>query len=348
MAYRVNKYIGFDDRIFAFLGIPVITLFASLVYANVPAAEFFRDFEKYYFDGLFFTSSYWIFNWFLLVVLRKRFPRLDQTRKRLGIHLLIAFLCYPIISFFIQRFIIVFYDFIGVACEVDYKSLLGLFTTYMLTFLILAIYEAMYLFSKYKEALLDKERLRTEHVNTQLVNLRNQVNPHFLFNSLNTLMSLIPSDASHAHGYLRKLSSFYRYSVSQDEDLLVGLDKEVQQLRNYADLIKERFGDGLELRIDVDQDHQVRILPMTLQLLVENAVKHNIVSASQPLEVHVFRKDARVIVENNIQHRISETTSTGMGLKNIRKRFSFVSSEDVSVEQRNGRFVVSLPLIERT
>ena len=345
MAYRANKYIGFDDRVFSLLGIPFITLFAALVYANVPAAEFFKDFEKYYFDGLFFTTSYWVFNWFLLVVLRKRMPDLDQTAKRLSIHLLIAFLCYPVISVSIQQLILVLYAFLGVECEMDHKSLLGLFTTYILTFLILAIYEAMYLFSKYREALLDRERLRTEHVNTQLVNLRNQVNPHFLFNSLNTLMSLIPRDASTAHGYLRKLSSFYRYSVSRDDDLLVGLDQEVDQLRNYGDLIKERFGEGLHLRIDVEEDEQARILPMSLQLLVENAVKHNIVSASQPLEVHVYRKDHRVIVENTIQHRISETASTGMGLKNIHKRFSFVSKEQVIIDQRNGRFVVSLPLI---
>lgn len=345
MAYKVNRYIGFDDRLFSLLGIPFITLFASLVFANVPVSDFIADFEKYFFDGLFFTTSYWVFNWFLLIFMRKRMPELAQTGRRLTYHLLIAFLCYPVISLTLSTIIPMLYELVGIECEMDHKSVLGLFTTYILTFLIIAIYEAMYFFQKYRESLVDAERLRTEHVNTQLVNLRNQVNPHFLFNSLNTLMNLIPQDASNAQGYLRKLSGFYRYSVSQEDDLLVPLSTELEHVNNYGDLIKERFGEGLRLRIEIDAGRQASILPMSLQLLVENAVKHNIVSASDPLEVHIYLDGNRVVVENNIQHRISKTDSTGIGLKNIKKRFSFVSSEEVLIDQRNGRFIVSLPLI---
>jgi hypothetical protein len=344
----VNQYIGFDDRLLILFGIPIVTLFASLVFSRLPVEDFIENFWYYFPTGLAFTLGYWFWNRTLIIVLRRRFPDIKKTLKRNVLQLLFAFLGYPIVGWLVHVVLHGLLWVIHAEHVNDEESLVGLLTTYMLTFMILAIYEAVYFFKQYKKAIIDQERIQTEHVNTQLISLRNQVNPHFLFNSLNTLMSLIPSEASHAHQYLNKLSSFYRYTVSEREELLVPLSKEIDIVQLYADLIKERFGAGLELDIDLDSEMHEFTLPMTLQLLVENAVKHNIVSKDNPLKVIIYKEAGYIHVENNMQARITETESTGMGLKNIRERFAFVSKEPVHIHSQHGMFKVSIPLINKS
>ena len=136
--------------------------------------------------------------------------------------------------------------------------------------------------------------------------------------------------------------------MSESEDLLVPLDKEMENLRNYIDLIKERFGAGLDVHLDVPNDMAALVLPMSLQLLVENAVKHNIVSREDPLHLHVYVSDDHIHVENSIQPRITETESTGIGLKNIKQRYRYVTENDILVIEEHSLFKVSLPLIHRS
>ena len=342
--YTPNPYIRFDDRWFILIGLPIVALVASMIVSDVPISRYFTEFSTHYPSGVIFTAAYWAFNRYLMIQLRKRMPELKKALKRNVIQIAIAFLCYPVISFGVHQLLKLQETYLGLVCTHDVKDVIGLLFTYVLTFMILAIYEAVYFFYQYRDALMAQEKLKAEHANTQLTHLRNQVNPHFLFNSLNTLMGLIPGHDSDAHVYLQKLSSFYRYSVSEQDGLLVPIDKEIQYLKLYSDLISERFAGSFSMDIKLNGETRGSLLPMSLQMLVENAVKHNIVSKDQPLSVSVFQEGRHITVENVIQQRMTETKGTGTGLKNIKERYALVSSEQVLVKQENGLFSVSHPI----
>lgn len=343
---KFNQHLGFDDRWYALLGIPIVAFFASTIFVQSTPYEYFDHFWIFFSHGLIFTSVYWWFNRTVMIFLRKRLPSVNQTLKRLLLQLLFIICCYPFISWlvissvdFVCAFVLEFEDLHS------HETLTELITTYVLTFMVLAVYEATYFFMKYKELIVAQERNKTEHVSSQLVQLRNQVNPHFLFNSLNTLMSLIPEKSLTARQYLQKLSNFYRYSVSERDELLVPLKKEVEIVRLYADLVQERFGDKFKIDFEIQETDSQMILPMSLQLLVENALKHNIVSTDEPLRVRVYTAFDYVHVENNKQPRITEIESTGMGLKNIVARFGYVTNDKVHIEETKELFKVSLPII---
>ena len=341
------EYIGFNDTWFILLGTPLVALVASIVFCDVPFDQFIANFFEYYGPAFVYASAYWTFNRSMIVYMRRRMPSMDDALKRSLIQIGLALVISPIISALVHNGLGIVQDATGLRLVGESKSFTGLLTTYILIFLILAIYEAMYFFKQYSEAIVLQEKIRAEHANTQLIHLRNQVNPHFLFNSLNTLMSLIPEDAEKAHQYLNKLSRFYRKSVNGPGDLLIPLEEELENLSIYVELIAERFGNGLVVQNEIVPEDGEIILPMSLQLLVENAVKHNIVSKDEPLHIHLYKLDGYIHVENNIQRRITETSSTGIGLSNIKQRFGHVTEDPVGVDQRNGLYKVSLPLLAK-
>lgn len=147
--------------------------------------------------------------------------------------------------------------------------------------------------------------------------------------------------------YLDKLSRFYRYTVSNQEQQLVPLETELENVTIYTDLLKERFHDGIQISLPEKSECEGQVLPLCLQLLIENAVKHNIVSKKKPLQIIVNSEEDYIWVENNIQKRIHQVKSTGMGLKNIRERIAFFSDQPLLVEENADAFKVGVPLIRR-
>jgi LytS/YehU family sensor histidine kinase len=194
---------------------------------------------------------------------------------------------------------------------------------------------------------LEKEQIQRAHIQGQLDNLRNQINPHFLFNSMNTLMNLIPADPERAMNYLSKLSKFYRYTVSNQEQSLVPLQTELDNVRIYSELLRERFHQGIQVRMPVQVEGNPTILPLCLQLLIENAVKHNIVASKKPLtiDIQIIQNGKYIKVKNNIQRKIQEVSSTGMGIKNIKNRVSFFTEDPLIITEDDEFFAVSVPLI---
>ena len=161
-------------------------------------------------------------------------------------------------------------------------------------------------------------------------------------------MNLIPSDPNRAVSYLSKLSKFYRYAVGEKEEKLIPLSKEIEFAHLYADLLSERFGDSLQVLIKVTDTANMIIPPLTIQLLIENAVKHNIVSEEMPLKVVVenIENGRRIEVRNNLQHKITAVSSSGIGIANIKKRFEYFHNvDDVMVEETEAFFKVCVPVI---
>jgi two-component system, LytTR family, sensor kinase len=182
----------------------------------------------------------------------------------------------------------------------------------------------------------------------QLQSLRNQVNPHFLFNNLSVLSALISQDANASVEFVRQFSNVYRYILRSDEKELTHLAEEIEFIQSYLYLLKTRFNSGLNVAIDVSEGClSAYILPVSLQMLVENAVKHNIISKSKPLNIEIFcRNDESITVRNNLQKRaINDTQSTQLGLTNIVKRYDFLGHHGVNIEHDDKYFCVTIPLI---
>ncbi len=192
------------------------------------------------------------------------------------------------------------------------------------------------------------EALKQEKINAELQTLRAQVNPHFLFNSFNTLMGVIEENPEKALEYTEQLSAFYRNMLTYRETDLISLSEEAKLLQTYIYLQQQRFGTGLQYSFQVpEQDLQhYQIPPLTLQLLAENAIKHNTVSASTPLNLQISKEGEFLTVNNSMNHKRKRESGEGMGLKNIMHRYALFTDQPVLIENDDQIFSVRLPLIK--
>jgi two-component system LytT family sensor kinase len=211
------------------------------------------------------------------------------------------------------------------------------------------VYEAAYFFEKWKEAFKLNEQLRNQQIRTQYEVLQNQMSPHFLFNSLNTLTTIIAEDPKSAIVFTEQLSEVYRYILQNKERELVTLTEELDFVKSYLYLLKIRYPDNLQVEVRVNDHGYLCIPPLTLQMLVENAIKHNVVSKSKPLHVEIYvEKEKWVVVKNNLQKKDILEKSTQTGLDNIRKRYEYLKVKNMDVRISENDFIVAVPLIEIT
>jgi len=192
------------------------------------------------------------------------------------------------------------------------------------------------------------QQLQTEKLQSQYETLKNQVNPHFLFNSFNTLLGIIEENPKRAAEYVEHLSDFYRSIVNMREKDLISLGDEIAVIDDYFFIQQKRFGCALivDNRLTAEEKSKYSIPPLTLQLLVENAIKHNVVSKEYPLTVELFIEDGQLVVRNNRKEKTTKEKSEGMGLQNIRNRFSLIADKDITIESTELFFTVKLPLIK--
>lgn len=190
------------------------------------------------------------------------------------------------------------------------------------------------------------QELQEANSKMQYQQLKSQINPHFLFNSLNVLVSLINKDSERATDYTKKLSEVYRYVLTHDLQDTVSVGDELEFIRNYIEILQIRFGDGLKFVSDIKEADTHRIIPpMSLQVLVENAVKHNAVTQSNPLTIHLSSGNECLIVSNNIIPRFKVEESMRIGLENLKEKYHIISGKIVVVEQNEKEFTVKLPLL---
>ncbi|MBK9421913.1 MAG: histidine kinase [Flavobacteriales bacterium] len=197
--------------------------------------------------------------------------------------------------------------------------------------------------------LLDFQRMEQEQVRFQLEALRSQVDPHFLFNSFNTLVDLIETDEKKAVEHVADLSTFFRNILQVRDSALIPLSEELGLLHTYFTLEQRRFGEAIQLELRVPEeavDHQ--IVPLTLQLVVENAIKHNRASLEEPLLIRIATENDHLVVSNPARERLSPPPSTGFGLSSIRKRYAALSKKQVEITSAHGVFTVKIPLLNRT
>jgi LytS/YehU family sensor histidine kinase len=211
----------------------------------------------------------------------------------------------------------------------------------------IGVSQAVNFIKQWKTTLLEVEKIEREKLKADYKALQNQVNPHFLFNSLNVLISEIKHDPDTAETFTRKLSMVYRYVLQSKNHELISLSKELDFIRSFIYLHQVRLGDALKVTIDIGNDSkQLYLPPLTLQVLVENAIKHNVINEENPLHINIATPETQIlIVKNNLNPKQS-FESTNTGLSNIKARYELLKEDGIKIEKSTTEFIVTVPLLD--
>lgn len=346
---KCHSRIGFDDRIVMLIGIPLLAFLVPIIFFNCRFDRPpFLTWGKYL-TAMVMTTVIWMGNRIIMIRSRRYYPDFRDVRRRLwvqsGIMLVFTIVANTLLGILFND---VYADEFGqphslVSDRLISSNAATLFSTIM----VIAIYESIYFMNELRESVQAQEGLKRESLDAQLNALKTQVNPHFLFNNLNTLASIIPEDPAKGVAFVQQLSKVYRHILEVRDEPSISLREELDVLKAYVFLLKTRFGDNLGVQIRVpDEKLKQRIAPLSLQILMENAIKHNIVSSSRPLNIDVYTQNGSLLVSNNLQIKNKTGEGTGIGLDNIRNRYKLLGTRDIEVTNNGDSFTVSVPLIE--
>ncbi len=305
--------------------------------------------SEVFIDSFPVVFSIGFISWYLHILsmhwLRVKFPEFRQTIFRL---FLLAIIHLTLISF---SMVVFFYGFdaihfMGYQLNVE-KFKLSIVLGFAVTLVATTIWEGEYIFNNWKESLAEKELLQQLKLKSEFESLKSQVNPHFLFNCFNTLSSLINEDPDKAEKFLDEMSKVYRYLLRSNEDGLTTLHGELKFILSYFELLRSRYGNAVEINFEVDKKYEQYLLPsLSLQLLVENAVKHNIISRQQPLTIDIHTAPGNIlVVNNNLQRKLIKAPSNHIGLKNIKSKYELLNEDGFQVLEDDNNFTVILPLL---
>jgi two-component system, LytTR family, sensor kinase len=321
----------------------------SLLYTtavNLPAviAEN-RSWMKQYLTDFLFVVICWTIAREIIIFTRKIYPGVQNTRLRVAL----LFVSTVVISF-AEGFLIVYllnytnyYEISFTLTDFFYTS--GLILVFSM--LIMAIYESLYSLGAWNKLAVEAEALKRENLQSQLDSLKEQVKPHFLFNSLSTLIGLIDEDKNRAKKFVEELAYVYRYLLQSSEKELISLADELIFIKAYYYLLKTRFDDRLILDIYVGKEiSQMLIPPLTFQILLENAVKHNTVSPEKPLHIVIAEKESnKVEITNTLQRRNQSVISTQTGLANLAAKYQLLQQPTPEIIVTDEKFSVQITLI---
>lgn len=345
---RTNCKIAFNDLPLMLFAIPLLSFIIPIVFGG---CRFDRP--PYlgwdnYITTFITTTILWIVNRYILIWCRRRYPLFKEVRKRLWIQsltmLIVTIAGNNLIHLILSKtFFTARSEYFFSTDELISSNSAAVFCLIM----IMCIYESIYFMHALKDSVEEKEMLKRESLQAHLNALRTQVNPHFLFNNLNTLSSLIPENPKHAVDFVQQLSKVYRHILDVKDEKSILLKDEMEVLNAYTFLLKTRFGNNLDVHVDIPEAKlKNKIVPLSLQILMENAIKHNIVSSDRPLHIHVFTDNGSLVLSNNLQIKNQINESTGIGLDNIRNRYKLLGDKEVKVTENGNSFTVSIPLIE--
>ncbi len=217
---------------------------------------------------------------------------------------------------------------------------------FVVTIIITSIFFAIGFFRSWRESIVREERLQKESIKLQYNALKNQVNPHFLFNSLNTLTSLVYRDADQSARFIKQLSEVYRYVLEHRDTELVNINEELEFCKKYIFLQQIRYGEALKVILEIPGNTAIKVVPMAIQLLIENAIKHNQITEDKPLEIRIFLDGDYITVANDLKPRKTVPDSGGIGLDTLKQRYTYLSQHTVKINNENKKFTVMIPVIK--
>ena len=347
MRWRNDK-IGFDDRLVIVIGIPLVSLVIPIVFFGwrIGVAPYLT--WNVYWPSMVMTTMIWLGCRYIMIRARTRYSQFAETKKRLTVQTSVILLFVVLVNNVFGPLVDCDQSARDSAHQLSQTDILidSNAASILLTLLVTAIYDSIYFVSELRQSVEEKEMLKRESLQAQVNALKIQVNPHFLFNTLNTLAAVIPENPQQAVDFVQQLSKVYRHILEVKDEPSIFLKEELEVLKAYAFLLKTRHGDNLAIRIRVEEDRmRQRIVPLSLQILMENAIKHNIVSAARPLHIEISAEDGQLVVSNNLQKKNQLIESTGIGLDNIRNRYRLLGARQVEVEEGVENFIVRIPLL---
>lgn len=278
----------------------------------------------------------------------KRYSWENQPKKRLLIGS-IGSMVITLIAFGLARLILVVWYY-GKSLDhfIQNEGVSIYMVATIIAILMSLFFHAFYFYKALQDKKIKEHKIIAGTASAKFDALKNQLDPHFLFNSLNVLTSLIEEDPFQAQKFTTSLSKVYRYVLEQKNKDLVPVEEELQFARTYVKLLKMRFEDSIDLEIPEHSNNpDAKIVPLSLQLLLENAVKHNVVTSSRPLHIKVYEKDGMIVVDNNLQEKQVVKKGSGVGLQNIRQRYGILTDRQVEIAKTASGFNVKLPLLTK-
>jgi two-component system, LytTR family, sensor kinase len=336
--------IKIKDRWLLLIGIPLVGFIMPLIFNGFSITFIFSEGYRNLLMSLLNTVVIWLGIRQIVLYLWTRYPWEKYPLKHLIWEVILVFTY----TMLVGLLTLIFVELTEFVILDEHMSLgMSITITLLITFFITSLHEAWFFYTQWNISLVKAESLEKENIISQYETLKSQINPHFLFNTLNTLTGLIEENPEAAVAYVGKTSDFLRSILSMRDREVISLEEEISIIDNFYHLQKERFGENLHITIDVPAESmKMNLPPLVLQMLVENAIKHNVISSEKPLHIHILATETdSVIVRNNRQQKLRKHNSNGIGLQNIRNRYIFLSQRQIEIRELPGSYEVKVPLL---
>ncbi len=335
-----SEYPKLSYNIFGYILIPVVGLFISLIFITGSKQQEWVSVIRYFVYGIVVTTGVWSGCMLIVSYLWHKYPWQYQPFKHLVIEA-VTISIYTIIFTSVLYWINCKIKFI--TCRVYDAS--GVFQALLITYFITSLHEAIFFYGQWKYNFSKSVQLENQHLKAKYESLKTQINPHYLFNGLNNLVSIV-DDNPLALEYIQQMSSFLRYMLKSRKEELVSLKEEKEMLNKYVYLHQIRYGEILIIEMDDIFDVEDMLMPpLTLQMLFENCIKHNVISKSKPLTIKLQVETKGMWVINNRNPK-NNVESNGKGLENIKERYRYFTKSDIQIIKTEDYFKVWIPLVE--
>ncbi len=343
----INKLIKEIPRaIVISVSIFLVLLLVRLIVGNTIAFDY-SLLSNFGFTMLYGLSLYFA-NAYLFIYLDEVFAVERFVKKRIIIGFLASFFISVLVIFLLRIFEDVIVQGTSFSEFLSKETLANYLVAIILTFFVTLAFHAFYFYKAYNESKVKEQKVIAGTANAKFESLKNQIDPHFLFNSLNVLSSLIEENPENAQRFTTSLSKIYRYVLEQKDKELVTVQEELTFAKTYMNLLKMRFENSISFELPEDfNNDEAKVVPLSLQLLLENTIKHNVVSEQKPLHIKIYIADNYLIVENNLQIKEVLQDRRGVGLQNIVNRYALISERKVLIEENAAYFKIKIPILTK-
>jgi sensor histidine kinase YesM len=297
---------------------------------------------------MLYSLSLYFANATIFIYLDKVFKSDRFIPKRIVIGFIASFLVSIVVIFLLRIFEDVLVEGSSFSAFLNNEEMSNYLVAIIVTFFVTLAFHAFYFYKAYTENKVKEQKVIAGTASAQFESLKNQIDPHFLFNSLNVLSSLIEENPENAQKFTTSLSKIYRYVLEQKDKELVSVEEELAFAKTYMNLLKMRFENSITFDLPSDYNNpEAKVVPLSLQLLLENTIKHNVVSEQRPLHIKIYIENNYLIVENNLQKKEILQERKGVGLQNIVNRYGLISERKVLVEETQIEFKVKIPILTK-
>jgi len=342
-----NTYIREFLRSFI-IGLGIFCVLILINVLNGGSIKFDENLKNTFLYTILYTVSLHLANTSLFIFLDTVFKEERFSKKRIFIGFTLSFFLSLFVIFLLRVFEEVIIDGETFGTFIKNETASNYIVSSIFTFIVISIVHIIFLYKYYQETKLKEQKIIAGTANAKFESLKNQIDPHFLFNSLNVLSSLIEENPDNAQRFTTSLSKIYRYVLEQKDKELVTVSEELAFAKTYMNLLKMRFENSITFELPENfENEDAKVVPLSLQLLLENTIKHNIVSEKKPLHIKIYIKDNFLVVENNLQKKEVLQDRKGVGLQNIVSRYAILSERKVLIDENKESFAVYLPILTK-